>query len=1483
MRKFVPLALACVAFYAGSASRLELLAQTNHSGTCAGTFTAAGNPHRLTSTCTVPSGQTLTLGAGVIMEGLGNTLLVDGTLNADGATFNNAAVSYRVGSGGTIEDSTFSAATPISLSGTSVLSPAQPTIRNNTITGTSYGIYITGTSRPSVTGNTIETNNYGLYYSDTAAGTALNNTIRFLPEGANGRHGIYLTDSASPSVRDNTIQDDPTRSDIAIQVLVSPASSADIRNNSVCASIDDQPLVFGPGYFAATAAAVVAGNTFPCGPLTSVGVSGTFATDSQLDPVEGVNSFHLTTTTTAASGIRLTFPSGTRLDCRSHNLFVDGIFSANSVTFTNANLNYRDGSGGVIDRSTISGSIPIQVAGSSTVTPAQPSFKFNTIDGSTYGVYISGTGRPQISDNTITANIYGLHFADTSAGSAVNNVIQFVPEGGGGRRAVYLGDAASPSIRDNTIQNDPARNDIGIQILVNPASTAVVQNNRICATGGDQPLVFGPGYFAASCTASVTGTVFTCDALASVGISGKFATNSRLDPVEAVSRFRMTSTMFIDSGATLIMPTGIAIEGSGQTCFIDGVLSANGVTLDGVHLNYRDGSSGTLENSTLSGSIPIQTSGTSGVNPAHPTILNNTIEASNYGVYVTGTGRPEIRENDITTNSYGIYYADATAGEAFRNTIRFQPEGSSGRRALSLSDTASPRVKENTIADDPSRSDTAIEVVVNPPSTAQITFNEICTSGGDRPLHFGPGYFRDGATAVVADNVLTCDPLAAVSLSGILNADIELRGVEQVTVFRLGGTLTIGGGAEMKIPPGITIDGRNNTLSVDGTLTAASAEFLDVFLSFRAGSQGLVKGSELAGGAITIANSAPTLRQNIIRNMNIAIRLSGATAAVIEDNTFYQNTTGIYIQDHTSLSTVRVNSFRENENSLLFQDADALFSAYPAEFAQNSFLGLGSENTIQIPGALSVSGTIPFAPPAYRFVSSATIGANATVIIQPGCTFLLGSGVSITANGELVAVGTAEIPITFSGLNPKSGLRWGGLKIRNKQSALAVSALRHCLIEFAQDGVTLDNASIPIEGCLIADNGSEGINLINGSSPAISDCTIVQNLGHGIQAASSSNPVVQRSSIFGNGGKAIQNDTTATLRAENCFWGDDSGPPDDPADHRCDTLNNVNGLGDEVSDCVDFDPWKRVGPSLAGTLQAIGGNNQSGNPGTLLPQPLVVEVRSLLGSALAGVDVIFSVVKGDASIVGAMPVATNINGAASATVLLGSTPGEIAIAVTARDVNSPLASFLGETNAPCLMAAKILDPGLSGPCGARNLACAASAGGLELSWELSPEADCPREGIEVREDRTGVTAAVLPPDATSLQVSCPDLPADDGRICVVVRTAGGAEERICCEYTCQGRRGQTPGDLNQDLEVDIADAIGLLGHLFLGEPAALPCRGAVDSPSHRALLDWNGDARVDISDPIAQLHHLFLGGPPHNLGPAGRCVEIEGCPAACAP
>jgi hypothetical protein len=90
---------------------------------------------------------------------------------------------------------------------------------------------------------------------------------------------------------------------------------------------------------------------------------------------------------------------------------------------------------------------------------------------------------------------------------------------------------------------------------------------------------------------------------------------------------------------------------------------------------------------------------------------------------------------------------------------------------------------------------------------------------------------------------------------------------------------------------------------------------------------------------------------------------------------------------------------------------------------------------------------------------------------------------------------------------------------------------------------------------------------------------------------------------------------------------------------------------------------------------------------------------------------------------------------------------------------------------------------------------------------------------------------------------------------------------------------QIPGDLNQDSNLDLSDAVRDLLFLFMDTPITLPCGAEVEDGGNLTLLDLNGDGGFNLSDAVYLLNYLFKGGPGPVRG--SHCQRIEGCPDVC--
>ncbi|MGD9346499.1 MAG: right-handed parallel beta-helix repeat-containing protein [Candidatus Aminicenantes bacterium] len=91
-----------------------------------------------------------------------------------------------------------------------------------------------------------------------------------------------------------------------------------------------------------------------------------------------------------------------------------------------------------------------------------------------------------------------------------------------------------------------------------------------------------------------------------------------------------------------------------------------------------------------------------------------------------------------------------------------------------------------------------------------------------------------------------------------------------------------------------------------------------------------------------------------------------------------------------------------------------------------------------------------------------------------------------------------------------------------------------------------------------------GIRCRYSSSPVVSSNTLTNN-NYGIRCYYGSSPVIHNNNIEGNTYGLHNNDNLVMIDAEDNWWGDATGPYN--------YSSNPGGLGDSVSDYVDFEPW----------------------------------------------------------------------------------------------------------------------------------------------------------------------------------------------------------------------------------------------------------------------------------------------------------------------
>ena len=100
--------------------------------------------------------------------------------------------------------------------------------------------------------------------------------------------------------------------------------------------------------------------------------------------------------------------------------------------------------------------------------------------------------------------------------------------------------------------------------------------------------------------------------------------------------------------------------------------------------------------------------------------------------------------------------------------------------------------------------------------------------------------------------------------------------------------------------------------------------------------------------------------------------------------------------------------------------------------------------------------------------------------------------------------------------------------------------------------------------------GQHGAILLNGGNAIINNSILTNNyIGLESNVVGSSN--IHNSDIYGNLSYGIKNNQVGVwLNATNNWWGHISGPKDTSI---ADGISNPLGLGDQVSDYVNYSPW----------------------------------------------------------------------------------------------------------------------------------------------------------------------------------------------------------------------------------------------------------------------------------------------------------------------
>ncbi len=356
-------------------------------------------------------------------------------------------------------------------------------------------------------------------------------------------------------------------------------------------------------------------------------------------------------------------------------------------------------------------------------------------------------------------------------------------------------------------------------------------------------------------------------------------------------------------------------------------------------------------------------------------------------------------------------------------------------------------------------------------------------------------------------------------------------------------------------------------------------------------------GSLSADGVTFTRNSASSVPMGLIFYQFGTLGASHFTACVFE-----------YLRYSTATGAVWVNNvdpvfenciFRNNPGNGLYVTASGRASAVNCQFLDNggypisatassfayvsgsgNFFSGNNPNRILISGGTLAQSYVwnnPSVPVEVSTSIEMNSGSGQPILkMNSGLVLLFRANTGLyigdpnypTQSGGLQADGA-----TFSALNGTTG-GWNGITFYTY--GRSDSYLSGCIVEYAGSTGNIRAQYAPlayIDGCVIR-NGNYGVYAVgSNSNPSISK-SYIQNNGVGVYCTNNANPMIGGStgnanSFSGNTTYAVQNTTSSfNVNALYNWWGDPSGPYH--------ASLNPGGLGDDVSNYVDFIPWRNT-------------------------------------------------------------------------------------------------------------------------------------------------------------------------------------------------------------------------------------------------------------------------------------------------------------------
>jgi hypothetical protein len=263
-----------------------------------------------------------------------------------------------------------------------------------------------------------------------------------------------------------------------------------------------------------------------------------------------------------------------------------------------------------------------------------------------------------------------------------------------------------------------------------------------------------------------------------------------------------------------------------------------------------------------------------------------------------------------------------------------------------------------------------------------------------------------------------------------------------------------------------------------------------------------------SGAGVRVENASLTLAASQAASNTTGVSLGTGAVVTLTGNTIQGHSDcGLDVQSVAAAMSLSGNSFASNTTSLrLWAEnlgADTLTAnSYSGTDASIEFRG----------GALLQDATLPAAAGhTYRLSDHVSVPAGRRLTVQAGATVAAAADRGLKVYGELVTLGAASSPITFTSVANNAAGAWDGLIFHpGSRGVLTHTTIRYAGAwdGLASSGLTLSGASVTLDHSLVfsstaAGGPSHGLAVLNGSTLTLTESIISNHSGDGVNLVES--------------------------------------------------------------------------------------------------------------------------------------------------------------------------------------------------------------------------------------------------------------------------------------------------------------------------------------------------------------------------------------------